>query len=107
MLQEASWDGFSYLITSAIMTQADAYYSLIARCKDVELKPSGFAIVPDGCDSCLVTCSLLEDLQTPDAETGIKIKSFTTQRAISEIMADCKFLAKLEIVEKLHIFFTR
>ena len=74
------------------MNQADVFFSLIARYKDVDLKPSGFAIVPDGPESSLVTFSLQEDLIVPDAETGIRVKSYVTNRIISEIREESKFL---------------
>lgn len=93
ILQEASWDGFGYLIISAIMNQADVFCSLIAGYKDVDLKPSGFAIVPDGFDSSLVTFSLQEVLQVPDTHTGIRVKSCVAKRIISEIIEESKYLA--------------
>ncbi|WJZ90754.1 hypothetical protein VitviT2T_009879 [Vitis vinifera] len=94
ILQEASWDGFGYLIISAIMNQADVFCSLVAGYKDVDLKPSGFAIVPDGFDSSLVTFSLQEVLQVPDTHTGIRVKSCVAKRIISEIIEEMADVVK-------------
>ncbi|XP_030934376.1 homeobox-leucine zipper protein ROC2-like isoform X1 [Quercus lobata] len=90
LLQEASWDEFCYFIISSPMTQAATNALFVGGCIYDHLKPSGFAILPDGSagllsDSCLVTIAMQQELAVLESGQAIQSMNFIINDIVEEI----------------------
>ncbi|KAL6978733.1 hypothetical protein U1Q18_020399 [Sarracenia purpurea var. burkii] len=98
LLQEVSNDGFCSLIVSTPMSQLDVNVSFFFRSSGVALlKPSGFAIMPDGpdglhSDASLVTIAFQQDLKVPETDQAIEIMSGLIRGIVKETTEEGNFL---------------
>ncbi|KAG5567383.1 hypothetical protein RHGRI_002812 [Rhododendron griersonianum] len=87
LLQETSRDGFCFFVTSTPISKAHTDVLLLIGEGTVSVRPSGFALMPDGfnSDASLVTVAIQQQLNVPDPDQEIPIMWDLVNGIIKEI----------------------
>ncbi|XP_058222208.1 homeobox-leucine zipper protein ROC1-like [Rhododendron vialii] len=98
LLQETSRDGFCFFVTSTPISKAHANMLLLIGAGTVSVRPSGFALMPDGTDgfnsdASLVTVAIQQQLNVPNPDQAIPIMCDLVNGIIKDISEEVSKLS--------------